>query len=127
MSLPFTNNEILQNAVTATVSVANSLPFDVSKRQKMSIQFLASAISSGNGVFTVSVSNDGTNFITYNRLTDNVTNTNGQNDTRVASCTLSSNTSKIYFFPAGDYFRYIKCSVAVTTDGAYSAILQSAG
>ncbi len=94
-------------------------------RSKLSLQFIASGITSGNGVFTVDVSNDGTNWIQYNRLTTNVTNTNGQNDTRVASVTLSSNTNAFVFFPVGDYFRYLRVSVDLTTDGVYSAILQS--
>ena len=131
MSLPYTDNQKLINATTTTVAdpvaaIGNNT-YDVSKRQLRSIQFIASAISSGNGVFKVYVSNDGTNWVQYNRLTDNVVNAIGEGDVRVASCTLSSNTNKIYFFPAGDYFRYIGVSCAVTTDGTYSAILEAAG
>lgn len=118
----FTSNTTALSAVTATTT---SEAIDVSMRTKLSLQFTAASISSGNGVFSVSVSNDGTNFVTYNRLTTNVTNTNGQTDTRVASVTLSSNTSSIVFFPVGDYFRYIKVTCTVTTDGAYTATLQS--
>lgn len=131
MSLPYTQNQILLNAVTATVSAptttASTGVADVSNRQKMSLQFTASSITSGNGVFTVYVSNDGTNWVLYNRLTDNLANTNAQTDTRVASATLSTNTSKMYFFPVGDHFRYIGVAVARTTDGTYSATLQAAG
>lgn len=104
---------------------ANTILADVSMRTKMSLQFVASGVSSGNGVFTVEVSNDGINWVAYNRLTTNVTNTNAQNDTRVASITLSSNTSSIVFFPLGDYFRYMRVNLNVTTDGVYSAILQA--
>ncbi len=94
-------------------------------RSKMSLQFIAASITSGNGVFTVEVSNDGTNWVAYNRLVTNATNTNGQTDTRVASVTLSSNTSAIVFFPVGDYFRYMRVIATRTTDGAYTAILQT--
>lgn len=118
----FSTNAVVLNAVTVdTTSGAQ----DVSMRTKLSLQFIASGISAGNGVFTVDVSNDGTNWVAYNRLVTNVTNTNVQADTRVASVTLSSNTSTIVFFPVGDYFRYLRVSVDLTTDGAYSAILQS--
>ena len=99
--------------------------FEVGDRKKLSIQFIASGISDGNGVFTVEVSNDGTNWIVYNRLTTNVTNTNAQTDTRVASVTLNSNTSSIVFFPVGDHFRYIRVKVDVTTDGTYKAKLHA--
>lgn len=118
----FSSNQIVLDAVVATTT---SLAQDVSMRISRSIQFIASSITSGNGVFTVDVSNDGTNWVPYNRLTTNVTNTNAQTDARVASVTLSSNTSAIVFFPVGDYFRYLRVTVTRTTDGAYSAILQS--
>lgn len=124
MALPYSDSFTILDAVTVDTT---SGAFDVSKRQKMSLQLTAASISAGNGVFTVLVSNDGTNFVTYNRLTDNLANTNGQNDTRVASVTLSSNTSKMYFFPVGDHFRYIKVAVDLTTDGSYSAVLECAG
>lgn len=118
--MSYTSLETLLDAVTADTTGDG---FDVSQRSAKSIQFIAASISSGNGVFTVDVSNDGTNWVAYNRLTDNLTNTNGQSDTRVASCTLTTNTSKIYFFPEGDHFRYIRAVVNMTTDGAYSAVL----
>lgn len=124
----FSQNITLINAagtnVTDPVSVLGTNTADVSMRTKMSLQFIASAVTSGNGVFKVYVSNDGTNWVQYNRLTDNVTNTNVQTDTRVGSVTLSTTGTKIYFFPVGDYFRYIGVSLAWTTDGLYSAILQ---
>jgi hypothetical protein len=124
MSLPYSDNYTLLGAVTVDTTGET---FDVSKRQLKSIQFTAASIAAGNGVFTVEVSNDGTNFVAYNRLVDNLTNTNVQTDTRVGSVTLSSNTSKVYFFPAGDYFRYVRAAVNMTTDGAYTATLQAAG
>ncbi len=127
MSLPFTNNVNALNAVTATVANTAADIYDLSKRQVKSIQFTCSGHASGNGAFGVEVSNDGSNWIVYNRLTSNLTNTNGQTDTRVAAPTLSSNTSAIYFFPIGDYFRYIRVFVTVTTDGTYTATMQSAG
>ncbi len=122
MSLPYGQSYPLLGAsgTAITVSTGNGVPAD---KQKLSVQFTASGISSGNGVFSIQVSNDGVNWITYNRLNDNVTNTNAQFDTRVASCTLSTNTSKMYFFPEGDYFKMVRCLVTVTTDGTYSATL----
>jgi hypothetical protein len=118
----FTTVTTLLNAVAVDTT---SEVLDVSMRTAISIQFVSANISAGNGVFTVQVSNDGTNFVAYNRLTDNLTNTNTQTDTRVASVTLSTNTSKIYFIPHGDYFRYMRVLVNQTTDGNYSAVVST--
>lgn len=118
----FTTKETMLDAVTADTT---SDMVDVSMREKLSLQFTAAGIISGNGVFTVLVSNDGVNFVAYNRLTSNVTNTNVQTDTRIASVTLNSNTSVMVFFPIGDHFRYIKVAVDRTTDGNYSATLSA--
>lgn len=85
----------------------------------MTLQFVASAITSGNGVFTVEVSNDGVNWVAYNKLTTNVTNTNAQTDTRVASVTLSSNTSSVVSLP--ENFAFYRVKVVVSVDGTYSA------
>lgn len=126
----FSTNSTVLSAVT-TAGANTSGPQDVSMRSKMSLQFTAAAISAGNGVFTVEVTNSQdangtpTNWVAYNRLTTNVTNTNGQNDTRVASVTLSSNTSAIVFFPLGDYLRYMRVICTITTDGSYTATLQT--
>lgn len=110
----------LLNAVTATTT---SAAFEVGSATGLSLQFVASGISSGNGVFTVIVSNDGTNWIAYNRMITNVTNTNAQTDTRVANVTLSSNTNAFAFIPTSDAFKYIAVTVTRTTDGTYSANL----
>lgn len=123
----FTGKENDFTGVTSSVSAANAIVIDLSKRQLKSIQLTCANHTSGNGVFGVEVSNDGTNWIDYNRLVSNVTNTNAQTDTRVGAPTLSSNISTIYFFPQDDLFRYIKFYVTITTDGTYYCQLQSAG
>lgn len=111
-------NKTIINAVSATTSAVEN----VQNLDNITLQFVATGISSGNGVMTVLVSNDGTNFVAYNMLIDNVTNTNGQQLTRVASKTLSSNTSVVV---ALDNFSWnmIKVTVTFTTDGSYSVIL----
>lgn len=109
--------------VTATTT---SKGIDVSARNGLSVQVIASGITSGNGVFTFEISNDnGSTWTTYNRLVSNVTNTNAQTDTRVSSVTLSSNSSAFVFFPVGDHFQMIRCTCTRTTDGTYSAILSA--
>lgn len=111
------------NAVVAT-TVSNGVSMDNAGR--VSIMVLSSGISSGNGVFSVQVSNDGTNYATYNRITTNATNTNAQTDARVASVTLSTNTTNFLFFPPGDTFNYFRVTCTVTTDGVYTAVAYAA-
>ena len=128
MSVAFTDNIVALGAVTASVANTAAPSYDVSKRQLKSIQFVASGIAAGgNGAFGVEVSNDGTNWVIYNRLITNATGDNTKTDAHTAAPTLSSNTSSIHFFPTSDLFRFIRIFVTVTTDGAYSAILQAAG
>ena len=127
MGLPFSSNDVALNAVTSTVANTAAYPFDYSKRQLKSIQFTASGISTGNGVFGVEVSNDGTNWVVYNRLVRNLEKTNAQQETYTAAPTLSTNTSSIYFFPVGDFFRFMRVFVTVTSDGSYSAVVEAAG
>lgn len=110
----------LLNAVSAT---ATSNWVGVQNAGRISIQYLASGIVVGNGVFTVEISNDPTNLgaTAYNRLTSNVTNASNANDTRVASLTLSTNTTNFVFIPPGDTFGYFRTKLAFSTDGTYSA------
>jgi hypothetical protein len=88
-----------------------------------SIQLKAENISSGNGVMTVEVSNDGESFVVYNRLTSNATNTNAQTDVRVASLTASTNASSIVTLPMTDKFAFMRAKIVTTTDGEYSVIV----
>jgi len=88
---------------------------------RTSIQCIGASIANGNGVFTVEVSNDGSNWVAYNRLNSNVTNTNSQTDTRVASVTINSNSSAIVTFPIDDAFAFMRIIATPTTDGFYSA------
>jgi hypothetical protein len=113
-----TQTKTLLNAVTATTTSAS---FPIGPFGKTSIQFTCANHTAGNGVFTVDVSNDGVSWVAYNKLTTNVTNTNAQTDTRVASVTLSSNTSSVVSIP--ESFAFIRATVTVTTDGTYSATI----
>lgn len=110
-------------ALDAVTISTNSKWIPISNAGRLSLMLSSASITSGNGVFTVYVSNNpDKGQVLYNRLTSNATNTNAQTDTRVASLTLSSNTSSFLFFPPGDTFAYIQVRAAVTTDGAYSAV-----
>lgn len=106
------------NAVTATTT---SDPFDIENADKVTFEFTRANHSAGSSAFAVEVSVDGVNWVTFNKLIDNVTNTNAQNLTRVASASLASNTSKHYSMDlASDSFRLARVTVTETTDGTHT-------
>lgn len=119
--MAYTNRDTVINAVTSTTTSAG---YDVSMREKLSLQFVTSGVSGGgSATYTVDVSDDNVNWVAYNRLTTNVTNTNAQTDTRVASVAQSSNTTAIVFFPIGDYFQFIRVTATVVATATATAIL----
>ena len=117
--------QITIKAIDAKTTTFTSDPISLEGVKRATLQFIRSNHSAGNGVFSVEVSNDGANWVTYNKLIDNVANTNAQSLTRVASSTLSSNTSKFYTLDfLMDCFKFMRVTVTVTTDGTHSAIAQ---
>ena len=111
---------LINEAIITTVSD----PVDVSLATKLALQLKASSVASGNGVFTIEVSNDGgVTWTAYNRLISNLANSNVQGDTKVASVTLNSNASAMVYFPASDFIGMLRVTVTRTTDGKYSAII----
>lgn len=105
-----------------------SNPIEVPFSGKVSIQMTGEGVASGNGVFSVDVSNDNRVWTAYNRLTTNVTNTNSQTDLRAASVTLNTAgaSSAIVTFPASDQFAFMRVKVVPTTDGTYYAYVLTA-
>lgn len=113
--------EVTLSGITAT---ATSRGVGVDNASRVSIQFQSTGISSGNGVLTVQVSNDGgANWVEYNRLTSNLTNASNLNDTRVTGVQLNINGGSMFFIPPGDTFELIRTKVTVTTDGSYTTTL----
>lgn len=109
------------NAVTATTT---SDPIDFRGVKRATWEFTRANHSSGSTAFTVTVSVDGVTYVAYNKLIDNVTNTNAQTLTRVASSSLASDTSKIYSMDlANDCFAFVKVTATETTDGTHTAKL----
>ncbi len=119
MSIPFSTNVVMLNAVTADTT---SEAYDVSKRQQITIQLLCSGHTSGSGAFSFDVSNDGSNWITGIAFQDAVATAS---TTWVTSKTLNANGSAGVYIKGG--WRYIRAVVDQTTDGAYSAIMQNGG
>ena len=81
--------------------------------------------NTGSSLFHIEVSrtNSSSNndWIDYNKLVDNVTNTNGQNLTRVGSASLSASSTKIYSLDLQhDNIQFVRCIVVETTDGEHT-------
>lgn len=100
-----------------------SLVQDISQREAVTLIFTASGITSGNGVFTVDVSNDNSYWATgvafKSAATTGVSTTPG-----VVSATLPKNgTWSAILDPVG--WSYLRVKVVVTTDGRYNCVLHS--
>ena len=107
------------DAVTATTT---SSAIDIGYAKKVTLLFTRANHSAGSSAFTVTGSIDGTTYVALNTLIDNVTNAISEGLTRVASCTLSSNTSKIYALDLEQFgYEFIKVTCTETTDGTHSA------
>lgn len=117
---PITVAETQTNGAWTSYSYSN--PFSLTA-DNTSLQIIGESISGGNGVVTLEVSNDGENWATYNRLTSNATNTNAQQDTRVASITQSANGSAVVMIPETDKFCFGRVKLVVTTNGLYTVVV----
>ena len=102
----FTDNVTLLDAVTATTTSAT---FDISKRSRVGI------------VFTVDLSNDGTNWIQMAAMQDAQATAS---TTWVTSKTLTANTTAGLLLPRNGW-KAIRINVVRATDGAYTAIMES--
>lgn len=89
----------------------------------LTFQFIATAISAGNGVLTVLGSNDGINYTAISFYDPTQANTNAQNPIRLLSLTLSSNGSKVGALDGNWKFEFIKFTITVSTDGSYSLLV----
>lgn len=111
--------ETVLNAVTATTT---SDAINLQNVKRCTLEFTRANHSAGSSAFTVTVSVDGVNYYAYNKLIDNVTNTNSQTLTRVSGKTLSSNTTALVSMDLEhDTFHSMKVTVTETTDGTHTA------
>ena len=107
-------------ALAAITATATSKAIDLSRQEHTTVQFTCANHSSGNGVFSIDASNDGTNWTTGIAFQDG---TATASTTFITSKTLSSNTSAMAIVPAG--YLYIRVVCTVTTDGTYTAMVFS--
>lgn len=107
------------NAVTATTTSAD---ISVEGAKKVSMRLTRASHSAGSSTFTVTGSVDGVNFTALNCIVTDVTNTNAQTVTRVASVALSSNTSQFVSLDLTYYtLKFIRVVATIDTDGSASA------
>src|ERR1700734_952725 len=89
---------------TTTTGTTHGLAHDVSMREQIGIVLTAASITSGNCVFSVDGSNDGTNFVTGLAFADAQSTTS---TTYVTSKTLSTNSTVGIYLPIYAY-RFIR-------------------
>lgn len=113
---------IIITAIDAVTATTESGAINIEKAKKVTFLFTRANHSSGSSLFDVDVSVDGTTFVDYNKLIDNVANTNAQTLTRVANKSLASNTSAVLSMDLQhDSYKEIKVKVTETTDGTHTA------
>lgn len=79
--------------VTSTIT---SDPIDIDGAGKVTVFLQETSTNMGTSTYTFQVSVDGTNYVTYNKLIDNVANSISQNITRVASKQFQSAGTALY-------------------------------
>ena len=94
----------------------------VSGYKKVGFQFKLANVVSGNGVFKVQGTMNGTDWSFLN-FVDNLANSNSQTLTRVASKTLSANGNAVVWLDGDLPLMAVRTSVTKTTDGSYSVYL----
>lgn len=108
----------LLDGVTATTT---SKPFNIEGYKRVGFQVKRADHSSGSTAFTFEGTINGTNWVALNVLITNVTNTNEQTLTRVASVTLSSDTSSLVWLEESACLKAVRVVATETTDGTHSA------
>lgn len=112
----------LIKAIDAVTATTVSEPINIENAEKISLIFTRANHSAGSSAFSVEVSLDGITYVAFNKLITNVTNTNAQTKTRVASVSLASNTSSIVAMDLeNDIFRWMRIIATETTDGTHTA------
>lgn len=111
-----------KHVIVDATATTTSNPINIRGAKKVSFFFQRTNHSSGKTVFTVSVSIDGTNYVTYNRLITNVANANTETIVRVASYdTGTANATAMYSMSPEDTYAYLKVTATETTDGTHNA------
>ena len=118
----------LVNADTTTGANTSGKLY-VGNARKIGVLLRLGSHTSGNTVFTFKVgmeAEDGSTaptMTTYNMMIDNVTNTNAQTITRIASKTLNANGDAMLWVSQETPINYLEVDYNTTTDGAASVFV----
>lgn len=104
----------VHNGISATVTAANSVVIPMDGVRKATI-FLTTA---GSWTLNAEVSGDGTNFATLNKLVSNVTNSNAQTLTRVATSGAITSTDFVSVDMTVDAFKSIRIGATRSSGNA---------
>jgi len=122
------------NTATQTTSTTASINAYIQGAKRATLYFsrgdTTGTGNSGSTSFSVEVSRTNStsdaDWIDYNKLIDNVTNTNSQTLTRVGSASLSGTSTKMYSLDLeNDNLSFIRCISVETTDGNASCRLET--
>jgi len=92
--------------------------FDISGAKAICIEHIGTGITTREGVLTVTVSTDGTNFRAYAMLITDIANSNAQTLTRVASNTISATgVDLLWMTPETLAFKEMKVAIDITDSG----------
>jgi hypothetical protein len=123
ISLPKNNGVVDSRTLfSATTTNATSTIVSVAGAKSATFFFVTAGTSTATAQFSVQVSHNNSDWVTYNKLVDNVANTNGQMLTRVASATLTGATAKTYSMDLnGEAYFLTRCVSAGPTGGYATA------
>ena len=120
-----TKSMTVLDGVTTT---ATSRSINVEGAKRISLYFTLADIGAtdATSTFAVTASLDDTNYVTYNKLIDNVANSNSQDLTRVASYVSGANGTAMYSMNLeDDIIRFFKVSNTVAGSGTTTATVKA--
>lgn len=98
---------LIYNGISATVAAADAVAQPIAGVRRATI-FMTTTGNWPNTTSLVDVSADGTNWVTYNKIISNVTNTNAQTITRVATVACNNTTAIATLDLSNDAFAYMR-------------------
>lgn len=126
MAVNFTDSSYIFTPGVAGVTTTRTSPAqDVSKRDAVTLIFTSSNITSGNGVFTVDASNDGSYWATG--IAFRSAGLTGAAAVSQTYGSVTSTTNRNWAAVVEKGWSYIRVKVTVTTDGRYNCVLHSQG
>lgn len=118
-----TNKKV--TAIDAVTATTTSGAINVQGARALGFLFKRANHTAGSTAFTVEGTIDGgSNWFALNVILKNVTNTNAQTLTRVASVSLASNTAEYCSINLQDFpLEQIRVTATETTDGTHTALV----